>query len=72
MRKLVTWLFVGLGWALAFGQSLTLDDLYPRRSYFGRPATNLEWSFDDRYLAYCWNPYDVKGGPNLWIFDTKT
>jgi len=72
LRKLVTWLFVGLGWALAFGQSLTLDDLYPRRSYFGRPATNLEWSFDDRYLAYCWNPYDVKGGPNLWIFDTKT
>ncbi len=55
-----------------FAQSdLSFDDLFPRKSYFGRGASGLEWSFDDRYLAYFWNPYDTRGGQDLWIYDAQ-
>lgn len=50
---------------------LKLDDLYPEKPYSGRVAAAMNWSKDGRYLAYQWNPYDVKGG-DIWIFDTQT
>ncbi len=51
--------------------SSELDYLFPRRSFFGKTARPVGWSFDDRYLAYLWNPYEVRGN-DLWLHDTKT
>ncbi|MEQ1843175.1 MAG: hypothetical protein ABL994_22455, partial [Verrucomicrobiales bacterium] len=50
---------------------LKLEDLYPDKSYSGRTATGMNWSKDSRYLAYVWNPYDVKGG-DIWIYDATS
>jgi dipeptidyl-peptidase 4 len=50
---------------------LTLDDLYPERSVFGKTAVGMAFSHDDRYLAFLWNPYEDKG-MDLWIHDTRT
>lgn len=49
---------------------LLLDDLFPKKPFFGKTAQSLAWSFDDRYLAYRWNPYDDKGW-DLWVYDTR-
>lgn len=57
--------------ALENAAGLHYDDLFPRKPFFGKAATGLEWSSDERYLAYLWNPYDDKGN-DLWIYDTKT
>lgn len=51
---------------------LHFDDLYPRKSFFGRAASGLEWSKDGRYLAYAWAPYDTKGGSDLYVYDAQT
>lgn len=50
---------------------LKFDDLFPRRPFFGTAARAASWSKDDRYVAYLWNPYGVRGS-DLWIYDTKT
>ncbi len=50
---------------------LKLEELYPEKSYSGRTASGMNWSKDSRYLAYVWNPYDVKGG-DVWIYDATT
>lgn len=63
----------------AFGQpwvpndkgSLKFDDLFPRRSFFGSSARAASWSKDDRFVAYLWNPYGVRGS-DLWLFDTRS
>lgn len=49
---------------------LTLADLFPRKSFFGKTARGLAWSHNDRYLAYLWNPYEDRGF-DLWVYDTK-
>lgn len=49
---------------------LTLDDLFPHKSMWGKVARDMAWSPDDRYVAYRWNPYDVRGW-DLWIYDTR-
>ncbi|MBL8049413.1 MAG: S9 family peptidase [Chthonomonas sp.] len=51
--------------------ALKFDNMYPRRSYFGKMGSPNGFSADDRYLAYLWNPYDVRGN-DLWLFDTVT
>jgi dipeptidyl-peptidase-4 len=51
-------------------KDLTLEDLFPKKSHFGKTARGMAWSFDDRYLAYLWNAYDDKGY-DLWLYDTK-
>src|SRR5688572_16494719 len=56
----------------SLSSDLKFDDLFPRKSYLGRSAGNLEWSQDDRYLSYVWNPYDTYGGSDLWLYDTRT
>src|SRR5687768_10460267 len=57
--------------AAAKKKELTVDDLFPRKPFFGRPAQRMAWSHDDRYLAYLWKPYDDKGGMDLYLYDTK-
>ncbi|HMS54568.1 MAG TPA: hypothetical protein PKA27_04140, partial [Fimbriimonadaceae bacterium] len=59
---------------IAFAQKgkvdeLKLEDLYPEKSPMGKTARGMSWSYDDRYVAYLWNPYDDRGN-DLWIFDT--
>jgi dipeptidyl-peptidase 4 len=49
---------------------LNFDDIYPRRSYIGKSAVGMEWSHDDRYLAYLWNPFKDRG-LDIWLYDTK-
>ncbi len=49
---------------------LKLDDLFPRKSFWGKPARGLAWSHDARYLAYLWSPYDDKGF-DLWLYDAR-
>lgn len=51
-------------------RELELRDLFPRKSFFGKRARGMQWSHDDRYLAYLWNPYDDKGY-DLWLYDTR-
>ncbi|MFZ4507888.1 MAG: prolyl oligopeptidase family serine peptidase [Fimbriimonas sp.] len=49
---------------------LTVDDLFPRKSWFGKAASSFEWSHGDRYLTYLWNKYDDPGN-DLWLYDTQ-
>lgn len=35
----------------------------------GRAAQQVEWSCDDKYVAYLWAAYDTMGGSDLWIYD---
>ena len=51
---------------------LKLDDLFPRKPFFGRAATGMAWSKDGRYLAYAWLPYGEKGGSDLYVYDAQT
>jgi dipeptidyl aminopeptidase/acylaminoacyl peptidase len=51
---------------------LKFDDIFPRKSPFGQTATGLEWSPDERYLAYLWKPYGTRGGLDLFLYDTTT
>lgn len=64
-------LFLGTAFAGQGADELHLYDLFPKKSYFGKTARNVAWSYDDRYIAYLWNPYDVKGW-DIWLYDTKT
>ncbi|MBI5707954.1 MAG: S9 family peptidase [Armatimonadetes bacterium] len=50
---------------------LKFDDCFPRKSFWGKTASGLTWSSDGRYLAYFWNPYEVKGGLDLYLYDTS-
>jgi len=50
---------------------LKLDDLFPRKPFWGRGASSPEWSKDGRYLAYGWLPYGLKGGSDLYVYDAQ-
>lgn len=54
------------------GSDLKFDDMFPRKSAMGRGAASIEWSHDDRYFSYLWNPYDTPGGSDFWLYDTQT
>lgn len=51
--------------------ALKFDNMYPRRSYYGKLAIPQSFSADDQYCAYLWNNYDTRGN-DLWIVNTKT
>ncbi len=56
----------------SLSSDLKFDDLFPRKSYSGRNAPGVEFSQDDRYITYLWNPYDTMGGSDLWLYDTQS
>lgn len=56
----------------ALGSDLKLSHLFPRQSYLGPVASNPQWSKDDRYLLYTWNPYDTMGGQDMWLYDARS
>lgn len=49
-------------------EELKLEDLYPEKSPIGKTARGMSWAYDDRYVAYLWNPYDDRG-TDLWVYD---
>ncbi|HVK06699.1 MAG TPA: prolyl oligopeptidase family serine peptidase [Armatimonadaceae bacterium] len=51
-------------------EPLSLDRLFPRKNFLGKSARGTEWSPDDRYVAFLWNPYEEKGY-DLYLYDTK-
>ena len=49
---------------------LTLEKLFPEKSFFGPSATSMEFSFDGKYAAYLYRPYkERRHGSDLWIYD---
>lgn len=50
---------------------LKFDDIFPRKSWFGRTPSGQEWSHDGRYFAYIWNERDEVGA-DIWLYDTQT
>lgn len=61
---------VSMAPSLAPDPKMSFDEMFPRRPYIGKSAAGMEWSHDDRYVAYLWNSYDAKG-LDLWVYDTK-
>ncbi|MFZ6816955.1 prolyl oligopeptidase family serine peptidase [Undibacterium sp. Ji22W] len=50
---------------------LSLEQLYRSKSYMGKAASQLRFSYDGRYLAYAWNPFGEEGN-DLYLHDSET
>lgn len=50
---------------------LTVEELFRVKPFQGMPPRSMAFSFDDRYLAYIWNPFGEQGR-DLYVFDQKT
>jgi len=49
---------------------LTLEKLFPEKSFFGPSAGSMKFSFDGKYAAYLYRPYkERRHGSDLWIYD---
>ncbi|RYG43138.1 hypothetical protein EON79_17565, partial [bacterium] len=57
--------------ALEKKAGLKFDDLFPRRSFFGRGANVLNWSPDSTRALYTWSPYGWRGGNDLYLYDAR-
>ncbi|HEB60928.1 MAG TPA: S9 family peptidase, partial [Phycisphaeraceae bacterium] len=54
-------------------EELTLERLFPEKSFFGPSARATAFSHDGRYAAYLYRPYiERRHGSDLWIYDVKT
>jgi dipeptidyl aminopeptidase/acylaminoacyl peptidase len=52
---------------------LTLEKLFPKRGLFGPAAYGMAFSFDGKYAAYLYRPYEERRhGSDLWILDVAT
>ncbi len=50
---------------------LTLENIFPEKSFFGPTAKNMSFSHDGKYGAYLYRPYkERRHGSDLWIYDT--
>lgn len=50
--------------------ALTLEKLFPKKSFFGPSARSTAFSFDGKYAAYLYRPYqERRHGSDLWIYD---
>ncbi len=49
---------------------LTLEKLFPEKSFFGPSAKSTAFSFDGKYGAYLYRPYaERRHGSDVWIYD---
>jgi dipeptidyl aminopeptidase/acylaminoacyl peptidase len=49
---------------------LTLEKLFPEKSFFGPSAKSTAFSFDGQFGAYLYRPYaERRHGSDLWIYD---
>lgn len=54
-------------------EKLTLERLFPEKSYWGPSATNTGFSHDGRFAAFLYRPYaERRHGNDLYIYDTQT
>lgn len=54
-------------------KELTLDRLFPERSFWGPSASGMSFSHDGRYAAYLYRPYrERRHGSDLWLLDVET
>ena len=52
---------------------LSLEKLFPKKSFFGPSARSMAFSFDGKYAAYLYRPYkERRHGSDLWIYDVAT
>lgn len=54
-------------------EKLTLDRIFPKKSFFGPGARGATFSHDGRFLAFLYRPYEERRhGSDLYILDTTT
>lgn len=54
-------------------EKLTLERLYPEKSFFGPSARNMAFSRDGRFGAFLYSPYlERRHGADLYVYDTKS
>jgi dipeptidyl-peptidase-4 len=54
-------------------EKLTLERLFPEKSFFGPSARGTSFSDNGRYAAYLYRPYkERRHGNDLWIYDFET
>ncbi len=52
---------------------LTLERIFPEKSFFGTSARDMTFSHDGRFCAFLYRPYaERRHGNDLYILDTKT
>lgn len=82
----MTWGFVLVGLSLALGpavagaddkaattEALTLDRIFPEKSFFGTSASGVSFSHDGRFAAFLYRPYEERRhGNDLYVYDTHT
>jgi dipeptidyl aminopeptidase/acylaminoacyl peptidase len=57
----------------AASETLTLERIYPEKSFFGPSARSMAYSRDGRFLAFLYVPYlERRHGADLYLFDTKS
>lgn len=51
---------------------LTLEKLFPEKSFFGPSAKSTAFSYNGQYAAYLYRPYaERRHGSDLWIYDVE-
>lgn len=54
-------------------KELTLERLFPEKSFFGPSAYSTAFSNDGKYAAYLYRPYkERRHGSDLWIYNVET
>jgi dipeptidyl aminopeptidase/acylaminoacyl peptidase len=54
-------------------EGLTLEQLFPKKGLFGPTAHGMAFSFDGKYAAYLYSPYqERRHGSDLWVLDLAT
>jgi dipeptidyl-peptidase-4 len=57
----------------AKGEKLTLDRIFPEKSFFGPGARSMTFSRDGRFAAFLYRPYaERRHGNDLYVHDTVT
>jgi len=54
-------------------EQLTLERIFPEKSFFGPSARSMSFSHDGRFAAFLYRPYEERRhGTDLYILDTNT
>jgi dipeptidyl aminopeptidase/acylaminoacyl peptidase len=52
---------------------LTLEKLFPKKSFFGPSVSGASFSHDGRYAAWLWKPYvERRHGNDLWLLEVQS
>ena len=54
-------------------EEITLERLFPEKSFFGPSADSMTFSTDGKFAAYLYRPYvERRHGSDLWIYDVAS